>query len=102
MLEAEISTLFGLTLIELVEYVAIGAIGIATAGIIIAVGSLWVSAKQTANHSKISSANLILELLQPWRKEDFQQFLEQLHDPKITDSNFSETCTTLIGDAHSL
>lgn len=87
MLEAEISTLFGLTLIELVEHVAIGAISIAVTGLTIAIASLWVSSKQTANHSKISSANLILELLQPWRKDDFQQFLEQLHDPKITEYN---------------
>jgi len=72
-------------LIELVEHIAISAAGIASAGIAIAIASLLVNAKQTQNQSKISSANLIIELLKPWKKSDFQQLLHQMMDPKITE-----------------
>ena len=83
MLEAEISRHSGLFLVEAVEIAVIIAAGIAALGLIV---TMFKSNKQ----SKIDSASLILELLQPWRKPDFQQLLHQMVDPKITEYDESK------------
>ena len=47
-------------------------------------GILIVNAIHIKKQSQISSANLILDLLKPWRTEGFKQFLGQLADPKVS------------------
>jgi len=83
MLEAEISKHSGLFLVEAVEIAVIIASGIAALGLIV---TMFRADKQ----SKIDSASLILELLQPWRKPDFQQLLHQMVDPKTTEYDESK------------
>jgi len=77
MIEAEISRLTGLFLVEVVEIVAAIGIGIATV-------SLIVTAYKTNKQSKVSSANLILELLKPWRQKETKKLLSDITDPSIT------------------
>ena len=77
MLEAEISRLTGLMLVEIVEIAVIVASGIAAIGLTV---TMLKSYKQT----KIDSASLILELLNPWGMKDFKQLLSQMADPNIT------------------
>jgi len=43
--------------------------------------ALWI---QIHKQSKVSSANLILDLLKPWRTKSLQQLLSQISDPNIT------------------
>lgn len=86
-LEGEISPIFGLTLLELAELVTIATIvsGIAAAiGVILSTITIIRSRLENIHQNKVSSANLILELLEPWRKEEFQKFLAEVADPKIT------------------
>jgi len=66
MLEAEISGFTGLLFVEIVEIVA--AIGI----------------DKTNKQSKVSSANLILEILKPWRKDPFKKLLGEMIDAQVT------------------
>jgi len=68
----------------LAEQVTLIVIGIATVSIMIAMGTLVVNGIQIKKQSQISSANLILELLQPWRKQSFKDFLKEIADPNIT------------------
>ncbi len=77
MLEAEISRITGLLFVEIIEIVA-------AIGIVIATSSLIVTAHQTKKRSKVSSANLILELLKPWREEHVKKLLSEIADPSIT------------------
>jgi len=49
--------------------------------------ALWI---QIHKQSKVSSANLILELLKPWRKEPFQKLLNEISDPNVTQYNEHE------------
>lgn len=77
MLEAEISRLSGLILVEAVE--------IATIVLVIVAGlTLGITTWHIRKQSKVSSADLILELLKPWRKTDFQELLNEIVDPNIT------------------
>lgn len=66
------------------EHVVLVVIGIATVSIMIAMGTLVVNSIQIKKQSQISSANLILELLQPWRKQSFKDFLKEIADPNTT------------------
>jgi len=68
----------------LVESVTTIAIGVAITSIMIAMGALVVNAIQIKKQSQVFSANLILELLQPWRKQPFKDFLKEIVDPNIT------------------
>ncbi len=83
MLEAEISRITGLLFVEIIEIVAAIGIGIATS-------SLIVTAHQTRKQRKVSSANLILELLKPWREEHVKKLLSDIADPSITEYNEKE------------
>lgn len=83
-LEEQISPIFGLTLLELVEHIAAAGIGIAIVSSIFAMGALIVSAIQIKKQSKVSSANLILELVKPWRQKDFQKLLNEIANHDIT------------------
>lgn len=71
----EISQFTGLNLVEAVEIAVI--IGIGIAGI-----SLIVTAFKSNKESKISSAHLILSLLEPWRKDEFKNALADMHHGK--------------------
>ena len=64
-------------LVEVVEIAATIGIGIATV-------SLIVTAYKTNKQSKVSSANLILEILKPWRKDPFKKLLKEMADPQAT------------------
>lgn len=59
-------------------------IGIALVASMIAMGGFVVSAIQTKKQAKVASANLILELLKPWRNESFKQLLEAISVPMVT------------------
>jgi len=83
-LEEEISLIFGLTLVQIVEYVAM-------IGIAIAASSFIVTAYYSTKQSKVSSANLILELLKPWRSDKFKHLLDQISDPQIKKYDLKET-----------
>jgi len=78
MLEAEISRLTGLILVEFVEIAVIIATSIAAGGFLMT----W---KTRRKEAKIASAHLILELLKPWRNPDFQQLLHEMVDPNTTE-----------------
>lgn len=85
-LETTLSPFFGLTLLELVEYAILIGIGIATTGIMIAMGTLILNLLQIKKQFKVSSANLILELNKPWRNNiDFKLFLAKISDPNVTE-----------------
>ncbi len=84
-LEEQISPIFHLTLLELAEHAILTGIGIATVGILIAMGTLLINAIQIKKQSKISSANLILELNKPWgNNTDFKLFLAEISNPNVT------------------
>ena len=83
MIEAEISRLTGLFLVEVVEIAVSLGIGIATL-------SLVVTAYNTNKQNKVSSANLILEILKPWRKDPFKKLLGEMMDAQITQYDESQ------------
>jgi hypothetical protein len=86
MLEAEISLIFGLTLMELVELVAIATIisgGAAAIGIMLSTTNIIKSRYENNHQKKVSSATLILDLLKPWREEDVPKLLNEIADPNI-------------------
>lgn len=62
--------------------ILIALTGIITAGI--TAFALWV---QIHKQSKVSSANLILELLKPWRDPEFQNFLNRITQQDITEKD---------------
>ncbi len=66
------------------EHTVLVGIGVAIVSIIIAMGILIVNTIHIKKQSLISSANLILNLLKPWRTDDFKVFLAQIADPNIT------------------
>lgn len=78
---------------ELVDWVTIATIvsGFAAAiGIILSTTNIIKSRYENKHQEKVSSANLILDLLEPWRKADLQKLLNQIADPKITNYNEGE------------
>ena len=88
MLEAEISPILGMTLLELVEWVAFATIaaGFAAAvGIGISIYNLITSSNESKKQGKVASANLVLELLKPWRQDEFQKLIDDIYDPTVTE-----------------
>lgn len=82
-----IEAIFGIDAATLTDWIAISTIasGIAAAlGIMFSTYTIIKSRYENKHQNKVSSANLILDLLTPWRKEDFQKFIDQINDPNIT------------------
>lgn len=86
-----IEAIFGIDVATLTEWVALSTVvsGIAAAiGIIFATYTIIKSRYENIHQNKVSSANLILDLLTPWRKEEFQKFIDEINNPQIT--NYDE------------
>ena len=73
-----LSSILGFSLLELVEHVILIGIGIALIASIISMTGLIINAIHIRKQSKVSSANLILNLLEPWRKNDFKNALSNM------------------------
>ncbi len=78
----EISPIFGLSLLELAEHAILIGIGIALTASVIAMAGLIINTIQTKRQTKVSSSNLILKLLEPWRKHEFITALSSMHNGK--------------------
>lgn len=81
----DISPVFGLTLIELIEDAVITVfVGIAAA-VIVSVMSHLDNKKQVKLHAKVESARLARELHSSWRNNaEFQSILAKVNNPDIT------------------
>ena len=89
----EISPIFGLTLVGMVEWAAIGAVtGSALIAYVIHKRNKELleqqkkaSSERLEQQKKVDSARLIRELFMPWKKNAaFKKFLGELNDPKVT------------------
>ena len=86
MLETQISPIFGLTLIGLLELVAIAAI----VGVGIATISLIITAISSRKQAKVKSAELLLQFLQRLRDDDFRITIRFIFDGTKSD-NWNES-----------
>ena len=86
MLETQISPIFGLTLMGLLEPVAIAAI----VGVGIATISLIVTALSSRQQAKVKSAELLLQFLQRLRDDDFRITVKFIFDGTKPD-NWNES-----------
>ena len=83
-MEPQLSPIFDFVLLELIESVAIAGI-IATAGLASVI--FFVNTRNLNQAKKTDSANLILELLKPWRQDEFADIVSRLKDPKTKPCN---------------
>ena len=79
----EINPVFELTLVGMVEWIAIAIFISASLTGSFSLWSIRRNKKQLETQNKIASANLIMELHEPWRKnDDFKKLLRQMNDKR--------------------
>ena len=72
----EISPVFGMTLVGIAEWIAIAIFISASLTGSFSLWSILQNKKQLETQNKIASANLVMELHEPWRKnDDFKKLL---------------------------